>query len=176
MKRVAVSFGLGTALAIVLSGAQAALLRDLGGGRLLLDLPVVVLVWAGLQATLAEGVAAALGLGYVLDVFGGTPKGLLVFLSVLVLLGSRAARTSLAVHGRGGFAGLVGAGTTAMGAGALLLTRLTAPSELAPAAGLLWRVLLESVLTAAAAALLHPLLVRVERFLAREPEPGVLPG
>jgi hypothetical protein len=175
MKRPAAAFGLGVAVTILLSAAQAALLHHLGGGRLPLSLPVVLLVWAGLGAPLAEGIAAALGAGYVLDVFAGTPKGLLTFLSVLVLLGSRAARSSLAVHGAWGFAALVGAATTALGAGALLLTGLTAPPEVAPGLGLVGRVLLESVLTAAAAAFLHPGLVRLDRLLTRA-EPGLLSG
>jgi rod shape-determining protein MreD len=174
MKRISAAFLLGAALTLVLSAAQAALLRPLGGGRLPVELPLVLLTWAGLEAALEEGIAAALGVGYLLDVFAGTPQGLLVFLSVLVLLGSRAARSSLAVHGRRGFALLVGAGTLLLGGGALLLTRITAPPEAPPAASLLGRLVLEALLTAGAAALVHPLLVRLARVLAREPEPGLL--
>jgi len=176
MRRMAAAFGLGLGLAIVLSAAQAGASRHLLGGRLPVELPVALLVWAGLEASLPEGLAAALGAGWVLDVFAGTPGGLMVFLSVVVLLGSRAARSSLAVHGWSGFAALTGAGTLVLGAGAMLLTRLTAARDAAPGAGLLGRVLLQALATAAAAALLHPLLVRLDRLLARERDAGILSG
>jgi len=176
VKRVAAAFGLGLALSVALSAFQAGLLQHLGGGRLPLALPLVLVVRAGLGGPLLEGLAWALSAGFVLDVFAGTPRGLLVFLSVLVLLGSRAARTSLALKGMAGFAALVGAGTALLGLGALLLTRLTAPPGAAPGAALFGRALLEALLNAGAAALLHPALVRLERALRREPEPGILAG
>lgn len=174
MKRIAYAALLGLLLATVLSGLQAALSRHLGGGWIPLALPVVLLAWAGLEADLLEGCALALAVGYVMDVFAGAPKGLLTFLAVLAFQGSRLARSSLAVHGPLGFAGLVGGATTVVGAGALLLTRLTAPPEALPAGGLLWRVLLESAVGALAALPLHPLLARGQRLLAREPDPSVL--
>lgn len=176
MKRVASAFGLGLGLTIFLSAAQSGASHHLLGGRLPVELPVALLVWAGLEATLPEGLAAALGAGWVLDVFAGTPGGLMVFLSVLVVLGSRAARSSLAVHGWSGFAALTGAGTLLLGAGALILTRLTAARDAAPGLGLLGRVLLQALATGAAAALLHPLLVRLDRLLARERDAGILSG
>lgn len=176
MRRAAAAFGLGLVLTSALSAAQAGASHYLGGGRLPVELPVAFLVWAGLAAPLLEGVAAALGAGWALDVFAGTPWGLMVFLSVAVLLGSREARSSLAVHGWSGFAALTAAGTFLLGSGALLLERLTAAPDAAPAWGLLWRVLLQALLTAAAAAPLHPLLVRLERLRAGEGDAGILSG
>lgn len=174
MRRAAAAFVLGLALTAILSAAQAGASRHLGGGRLPVELPVALLVWAGLEASLLEGVAAALGAGWVLDAFAGTPWGLMVFLSVAVLLGSRAARSSLAVHGWSGFAALTGAGTFLFGAGALLLEHLTEARDAAPGWGLLLRVLLQALVTAAAAALLHPLLVRLDRMRAGAADAGIL--
>jgi len=173
VKRVASALLIGLLAAALLSGLQAGLSRHLGGGWVPLALPVVLLAWAGLEAELLEGCAGALAVGYVMDVFAGTPKGLLTSLAVLAFQASRLARSSLAVHGPVGFAALAGGATTLVGAGALLLTRLTAPPEALPAPGLLWRVLGESVVGALAALPLHPLLVRAQRYVAREPAPGL---
>jgi hypothetical protein len=173
MRRIATAFLLGLLAAALLSGLQSALSLHLGGGRVPLSLPVVLLAWAALEAELLEGCAGALAVGYVMDVFAGTPKGLLTFLAVLAFQASRLARSSLAVHGPVGFAALVGGATSLVGAGAILLTRLTAAPEARPGAGLLWRVLAEAAVGALAALPLHPLLARGQRLLAREPEPGL---
>jgi len=162
------------ALAVVLSGAQAGLSRHLGG--LPLALPLVLAVWAAVEATLLEGVAAALAVGYVVDLFAGGPRGLLVCLTVVAFLASRLARTSLSVRGPLGFAALAGGATTLVGIGALLASRFTAAPDAIPAASLVGRVLLESLATAVASLPLHPLLRKLERALEREPEPDVLAG
>lgn len=174
MKRIAVAFLIGLFAATLLSGAQAAISRHLGGGWVPLALPVVLLAWAGLEAELLEGCAGALAVGYVMDVFAGAPKGQLTFLAVLAFQASRLARSSLAFHGPLGFAVLVGGATTLLGAGAFALTRLTAPPEALPAASLLWRVLGEAVVGALAAIPFHPLLVFGQRLVAREPESDFL--
>lgn len=170
MRRTLASF----ALAIALSGAQAGLLLHLGGGALPLCLPLALVCWAAVEGELVEGLATAVAVGWVLDVFAGTPRGLLVFQAVVALLLCRLARSSLAVHGRIGFGLLTGGAVTAAGLGALLLTRLTAPDEARPGAGLVGRVFLEALATALAAGLLQGLLVRLERLLVREPDPGIL--
>ena len=170
MKRALASF----LLAVALSGAQAGLSRHLGG--LPLALPVALVVWAAVEADLLEGLAVAVPVGYVLDLFAGGPRGLLVSLTVAAFLVSRLARSSLSVRGALGFAILTGGATALLGLGGLLLSRFTAAPGAAPALGLVGRVLLESLATAAASLLLHPLLRRLERFLMREPEPGLLPG
>lgn len=170
MKRALGSF----ALAVALSGAQAALSRHLGG--LPMALPLTLVVWAALEARLLEGVAVAVLVGYVLDLFAGGPRGLLTFLAVAAYLTSRLARTSLSVRGALGFAGLTGAAVTLVGVGALVLTRLTAAPGAAPALGLVWRTFLEAFATAVAALALHPLLLRLEGLLDREPGAGLVVG
>lgn len=168
MKRALASF----ALAVALAGAQSGLSLHLGG--LPLALPLVLAVWAAVEAGLLEGLGVAVAVGYVLDLFAGGPRGLLVSLTVAAYLACRLARTSLSVHGALGFAALTGGATTLVGLGALLLARFTAAPGTAPAASLIGRVLLESLATAAAGLLLHPLLRRLERLLERQPEPGLL--
>jgi len=170
MKRVAASF----LLAVALAGAQAALLRHLGGGALPLALPLVLAVWLGVEAPLLEGAAAALAVGYAVDVFAARPQGLLTSLTVALYLTSRLARSTLAVHGPAGFGALAAGGTFLVGATAFVFVRVTAAPLAAPSAGVLWRVLAESLATGVVAAALQWPLARLERLLAGEPEPGVL--
>jgi hypothetical protein len=174
VRRALVSLAAFGALAAVLAAVQAPISRHLWGGAVPLALPMILVAWAALERGLLEGVAASVGVGYVLEVFAGTPRGLLVFLCVLAFLVGRSARASLAVQGAAGFAGLAGATALLAGVGAVLLTRFTAPAGTGPALSLLWRVLLESAVTGLAAAPLHPLLVRLDRLRAREPDAGLL--
>jgi len=172
MKRVALNF----VLAVALSGAQAALLHRLGGGVVPLALPLALAVWLGLVAPLLEGTFASLAVGWAVDVFGAGPQGLLTFLTVVLYLTSRMARTALAFHGRAGFAAMTGLGTFFFGATAFVLQRATAAPEVASPAALLGRVALEALFTGLAAVVLHPGLAWLERGLAGEDEPGVLGG
>jgi hypothetical protein len=164
------------ALALALSGAQSALLQRLGGGAVSLALPLALVVWQGLAAPLVEGAAAALAVGFAVDVLAGGSQGLLTSLAVLLYLTSRLARSALALQGRGGFGALVAIQLSCLGATAFLLVRVTAAPEADPSPWLLWRVLVEALASGAVAALAHPLLQRLERLLAREPDPGVLGG
>lgn len=172
MKRVAAS----ALLAVALLGAQSALLQRLGGGRVPLALPLALVVWQGLEAPLLEGTLASLAVGYAVDVFAGGAQGLLTSLAVVLFLTSRLARNALALHGRAGFGALVALQVFCYGATAFLLVRATAAAETAPSPWLLLRGLAEALATGALAALAQPLLARLERLLAREPEPGVLGG
>jgi ABC-type Co2+ transport system permease subunit len=175
VRRVLLALLAGAALTVALAGVQAAVSRHLWGGAVPVSLPMILLAWAALEDGRAEGIAAAVGVGYVLDVFAGTPKGLLVFLCVLAFLAGRTARSSLAVHGAAGFAGLAGAITALVGVGAVLLTRLTAPAAVRPAYSLVGRALLEALLTGGVAALVQPLRVRLGRWRAGPAEAGWAP-
>jgi hypothetical protein len=163
-------------LAVALAGAQSALLLRLGGGRVSLALPLALVVWQGLEAPLLEGTLASLAVGFAVDVFAGGSQGLLTSLAVVLYLTSRLARNALSFHGRLGFGALVALQVFCYGATAFLLVRATAAAEAAPSAWLLWRGLGEALATGVVAALAQPLLARLERHLAREPEPGVLGG
>jgi hypothetical protein len=166
-------------LAFVLAGlllavVQAVLLRWAGGGRIPLQLLVPCIVWLALEAENVEGVTAAAGIGWVLDLFAGTPKGLFAFAGVLLFLGARAAGIAVDLRGRIGFALLTGLGCLALSLGAMLLQRWAGAPEAAPGALLVPRVFGEAVLTALAAPLVQLAMHRIDALLGRE-EPGLVP-
>ncbi len=159
--------------AVVLAGLQSAALRWLGGGAFSLCLLSCVVVYLGLHAGNVDGSVGAAGVGYVLDLLAGGPKGLMTFLAVLVFVLVRAASASVDVRGRAAFALLSGAGAFTISLGAMILTRYIAAPEAAPGARLLPRMLLEAVLTAALAPVVLAGLRQVDRMFRRE-EAGLL--
>lgn len=159
--------------ALLLAALQAALLRWVGGGSFSLALLACCIVWAGLHGGNVDGSIAAAGVGYVLDLMAGTPKGLMTFLAVALFLGVRAAAAAVDLRGHAGFALLSGLGALFLSIGATVLLRNTAAAEAAPGAALAGRIVVEALLTAAAAPLLHLALARLDALFHRE-EPGLL--
>jgi rod shape-determining protein MreD len=158
-------------LAVALSGLQAALLHQVGGGAFTLFLPVILLVHLAITTDRVDGAVAAAAVGYVLDVGGGGTKGLLTSLAVATFLGIRVIRVGVEVRGWAGFAALCGLSAFAISTTALALTRAAAPAELRPGWDLLPRVLLGAFLTALVAPLLGLLLRRIDGlFKERAPE------
>ncbi len=141
-------------VALVLTGLQAALLRQLGGGAFTLFLPVALLVHLAINSELVEGAVAAAAVGYVLDVSGGGTKGLLTALAVATFLGIRVIRVGVEVRGWAGFAALCGLSAFGLSTAALALTRAVAPLELRPSWELLPRIALGAFLTMLVAPLL----------------------
>ncbi len=160
-------------LALLLASSQAALLHLLGGGAFSVALVLPCVVYLGLRAGIVDGVLSAAAMGYVLDILSGAPKGLMTFLCVLLFLFSRLAGASLDIRGRVGFALLSGVGTLFLGLGAWLLTRSVSTPEAAPGGRLLWRILVEAILTGVLAPLVSWLMLRIDRLTERE-EPGLL--
>ena len=160
-------------LALALAALQAASLRWVGGGAFSLALPLVVVVHLGLTAPSVEGAVTAAGVGYVVDLMTGGPKGLMTFLAVGLYLFSRLAGASVDVNGRAGFAVLTTLGVFLFGAATLGMIGLVSPAEVAPAGRLLGRVGTEAVATGLASVFLQPLLRRIDRLFTRE-EPGML--
>ena len=140
-------------LALLLSALQGALLRWLGGGAFSLMLPMACVVYLAVHAGNVEGSVGAAGVGYVLDVTLGGPKGLLTFLAVVVFLIVRAVHAAVDVRGRWGFAVLAALGTLIASAGAVVMLRVIAQPELALGLGVVPRLLVEAALTGAAAPL-----------------------
>jgi hypothetical protein len=161
------------AFALVLGALQAALLTHVGGGAFTISLLGVCVVYLGLHGTSVEGAVSAAGVGYVLDLLCGTPKGLMTFLSVLLFVVVRATCSTVEVRGRAGFAVLAGAGTFFLSLGALVMLRWVTPEEAAPGPTLLLRMLLEALLTGLAAPLVFEGMRRIDRLFTRE-EPGLL--
>jgi rod shape-determining protein MreD len=161
------------ALAVLIAAVQAALLRWLGGGALPVALLAACVVYQGLHGGNVDGAIAAAGVGYVLDLVSGTPKGLMTFLAVAAFLMVRGLSVAVDVRSRAAF-GLLSAGAAlVMTIGALILLRYTSAAETAPGLGLVPRALLEAVLTGVAAPALLPVLRRVDALFHRE-EPGLL--
>lgn len=159
------------ALALLLAALQAALLRHLGGGAWTVCLLAPPLVYLALGAGNVDGAVGAAGIGYVLDVTTGTPKGLMTFMAVAVFLGARLVGAGVDVRGRLGFALLSGAAALGLSTGAIALQRVADLPEAAPGWGLLPRLLVEAALTGLAAPLVQLALKRLDaRMGAEEPD------
>lgn len=161
------------ALALLLAALQAALLRHLGGGAVTTCLLAPPLVHLALTAGNVEGAVAAAGVGYVLDLTSGTPKGLMTFLAVAVFLAARLVGAAVDVRGRLGFALLSGAAALGLSVGAVALQRAAALPEAQPGWGLLPRMLVEAVLTGLLAPLVLVALRRLDALLGAE-EPDLI--
>jgi hypothetical protein len=160
-------------LALALAAVQAAVLRWAGGGAFPVALVAACIVYLGLHGGNVDGSVGAAGIGYVMDLMAGTPKGLMTFLAVLLFLVTRAVCAAVDVRGRAPFALLSGLGAVFVSLGSLLLTRATAAAEAAPGPLLLPRMLLEGVLTGALSPFVFAGLRRVDGMFHRE-EPGLL--
>lgn len=159
--------------ALLLAALQAALLRHLGGGAVSVCLLVPLLVHLGLTAATVEGAVAAAGVGYVLDVTAGAPKGLLTGLAVAVFLGARLVAAAVEVRGRVGLALLSAAAALGLSGGAALLLRLTVLPEVRPGWGVLPRMVVEALLTGLVSPLVFQLLRRLDGWLGAE-EPDLI--
>jgi rod shape-determining protein MreD len=161
------------AFALALAALQGAVLRWVGGGAVSLLLPVACVVYLGISGGNVDGSVGAAGVGYVMDLVSGSPKGLMTFLAVLVFVLVRAVNAAVDVRGRAGFAGLTFLAALVTSLGGMVLLRLTAVPEAAPGIGLLPRMLVEALLTAAASPLVFAGMRRLEALFRRE-EPGLL--
>jgi len=159
--------------ALLLAALQAALLRWLGGGAFSVALLAICVVWAGLHGGNVDGSLAAFGVGYVMDLMAGTPKGLLTFLAVGLFLAVRAVSVAVDLKGRAALALLSGLGALFLSVGALLLLRNTVEAEGAPGGELAGRMIVEALLTAAAAPMVALGLRRLDARFHRE-ESGLL--
>ena len=159
--------------ALALASLQAALLRWVGGGAFSLALPAACVVYVALHGGNVDGSVSAAGVGYVMDLMTGSPKGLMTFLAVALFLVVRGTSAAVDVRSRSGFAVLSGFGALFLSVGALLLGRYTAAPGSAPGATLIPRMLVEAVLTGALSPLVLAGLRRVDGLFHRE-EPGLL--
>jgi hypothetical protein len=161
------------AFALLLAGVQAALLRFVGGGSFSIALLAACVVYLGLHGDNVDGAVGAAGIGYVLDLVSGTPKGLMTFLAVLLFLVARAVGASVDVRGRAGFGLLSGFGAFFLSLGAMILLRWVTPAEAAPGLRLVPRMLGEAILTGLLAPLVLGGMRGIDRLFQRE-EAGLL--
>ncbi len=161
------------AFALLLAALQAALLRWVGSGAFSLALLAACLVHLGLHGGNVDGSIAAAGIGYVMDLMAGTPKGLMTFLAVMLFLAVRAVAASVDVRSRAAFALLSGLGALVLSIGATILLRTTVAPEAGPGAVLVPRMFLEALLTGALSPAVALGLKRIDALFHRE-EPGLL--
>lgn len=159
--------------ALLLGALQAALLRWFGGGVFSVSLLACCIVWAGLQAGIVDGSVASAGIGYLMDLAAGTPKGLMTFLAVALFVAVRVVAAGVDLRGRAGFALLSGLGALFLSVGATVLLRNTSAPEAAPGWGLAGRMLAEAILTGVLAPVVAAGLRRLDGLFHRE-EPGLL--
>lgn len=150
-----------TLLALVLLSVEAVLVRALGLEVTRIDVTVALVVFVAVRARTIEGALTAFAIGYLLDVFTGRPSGLYPALAVLVFLLARAASQLLDGKSRLGSALFAAGATVGHALLAFLLMWLTSKST--EGRGLsLTAVPLQALLTFVAAALLYPVLVKIE--------------
>ena len=159
--------------ALLVAALQAAILRWVGGGWFSLVLPIASVVYLGLHGGNVDGSVGAAGVGYVLDLFAATPKGLLTFLAVLLFLVVRAVSAAVDVRSRSAFALLCGGGAFFLSVVAMILTGYTSAPEASPGVALVPRALGEALLTGVLSPFLLPGLRRLDGLFHRE-EPGLL--
>jgi hypothetical protein len=159
--------------ALVLVAVQAALLRCLGGGVLPVTLALPCIVYLGLHGGNVDGVLGSAGVGYILDLVAGGPKGLMTFLAVLLFVVCRVVGAGVEIRGRIGFAVLSALGTFLFSVGVLIMRRVVTPVESAPGAWLLPRMLLDAVLTGFASPVIAAAMRRIDGLFAKE-EPSFL--
>jgi hypothetical protein len=159
--------------ALLVAALQVALLRWFGGGAVPVLLLAACVVHQGLHGGNVDGSIASAGIGYVLDLVAGTPKGLMTFLAVVAFVLARGVSGAVDVKGRAAFGLLSGGAALLLSLGALLLTRYTSTDEVAPRLTLVPRVFAEAIVTGLVAPVLLPVLRRLDGMFHRE-EPGLL--
>jgi rod shape-determining protein MreD len=159
--------------ALLLASLQAGLLRYLGGGAVSVSLVLPCVVYLGLFAGNVEGAIGAAAIGYLLDLLAGTPKGLMTFLAVGAFLFCRLVAGAVEARSRTAFAVLSGVTSMVVGLGALFLTRLVASAEAAPGGRLVWRMLVEALLTAVLSPIIRAAMRKLDGLFTRE-EAGLL--
>ncbi len=165
-------FGLTVALALLLLVVESVLVKYAGWEVTRIDVTVVLVVFLALRANLVEGAFASFVVGYLLDVMSGRPTMLYVFLAVLTFLLARMAASLVDVRTLPSFLLLVGAADAGHSLLAVFFTWMTSKEGFVATQSLLVLVL-QALLTAAAAALLWPLLRRIDPGTDR-PEAGAL--
>ncbi|MBK7859515.1 MAG: hypothetical protein IPJ65_13005 [Archangiaceae bacterium] len=166
-------FAATVALALFFLSIEAVLTRELGLEVTRLDITVVLVVFLGLRATTLEGGFAAFAIGYLLDVFSGRPTGLYPFLAVLTFLLARAVSAFVDARARALFAVVCGGAAVGNGVLAAFFSWLTSRSGSSATFTSLTGLPLQTALCVLAAALLWPLLRKLDPAYER-PQAGML--
>ncbi len=150
-----------TALALVLLSIEAVLVKTFGFEVTRIDVTIAIIVFMAVRSKTIEGSLTSFAIGYLLDVFTGRPSGLYPALAVLVFLLARAAAQLLDGKSRLGYALFAAGATVGHSLVAFLLMWLTSKNADGRVLSLT-AVPLQALLTGVTAALLFPLLSKIE--------------
>lgn len=150
-----------TALALVLLSIEAVLVKTFGFEVTRIDVTIAIIVFMAVRSKTIEGALTSFAIGYLLDVFTGRPSGLYPALAVLVFLLARAASQLLDGKSRLGYALFAAGATVGHSLVAFLLMWLTSKNADGRVLSLT-AVPLQALLTGVTAALLFPLLSKIE--------------
>ena len=150
-----------TALALVLLSIEAVLVKTFGFEVTRIDVTIAIVVFMAVRSKTIEGSLTSFAIGYLLDVFTGRPSGLYPALAVLVFLLARAAAQLLDGKSRLGYALFSAGATVGHSLVAFLLTWLTSKNADGRVLSLT-AVPLQALLTGLTAAVLFPLLSKIE--------------
>ncbi|MDP1915925.1 MAG: rod shape-determining protein MreD [Myxococcales bacterium] len=150
-----------TSLALVLLSIEAVLVKTFGFEVTRIDVTIAIIVFMAVRSKTIEGSLTAFAIGYLLDVFTGRPSGLYPALAVLVFLLARAAAQLLDGKSRLGYALFAAGATVGHSLVAFLLMWLTSKNADGRVLSLT-AVPLQALLTGVTAALLFPLLAKIE--------------
>jgi hypothetical protein len=167
-----VRFLLTVGLGLLLLTVESVVVKYSGFAVTRIDATVAIIVFLALRASTLEGAFSSFAIGYLLDVMSGQPTGLYTFLGVLTFLLSRLAASLVDVRSAPAFALFALAADLGHGLLAAFFTWLTSKQSGAGALSVS-ALLLQVVLTAAAALALYPLLRRFDPGNDR-PEIGAL--
>jgi rod shape-determining protein MreD len=149
------------ALALVLLSVEAVLEKTFGFEGARIDVTIVIVVFIAVRSRTIEGSLTSFAIGYLLDVFTGRPTGLYPSLAVLVFLLARAAAQLFDGNSRLGHALFSAAATVGHSLVVFLLMWLTSKNVDGRVLSLT-AAPLQALLTGIAAAVLFPLLSRIE--------------
>ena len=159
-------------LGLVLLTVESVVVKYLGLSVSRIDVTVAIIAFLALRAGTLEGAFSSFCLGYLLDLMSGRPTGLYTFLAVLVFLLGRLAAQLVNLRSALGFALFAMAADLAHGLLAIFFQWLATGASEAVASNL-GAIPLQVGLTGLAAALLYPLLQRLDSGSDR-PQMGLL--
>ncbi len=164
-------FLLNVGLALVLLSFEAVVLKYFGLSVARIDVTVVMVAFLALRASTMEGAVSSFAIGYMLDLMSGHPTGLFTFLAVLVFLLGRIGSSLVDVRSPVSFA-VFAVGMDAVHA--LLTVFFSWMTSKGAGVGFsVWSLVVQMLLTGAAALALYPLLRKVDPGSDR-PEIGAL--
>jgi len=159
-------------LSLLLLSIESVVVKYLGLTVSRIDVTVAIVAFLGLRASLSEGALSSFCVGYLVDLMSGQPTGLYTFLSVFTFLICRLAGTLVDIRSGPSFA--LFAAAADLGHAVLSVFFLWLTSSQAAVASLLSGLLLQVVLTAAAALCLFPLFKRIHAAGRDSAEVGLL--